>query len=165
MIESHQLDETIIRFESNPKEIDKLLDHIQSEQSLLIDILIGTHAELLTEEEMDYLLFLFLGIYGTFDKQQTISPFSEQEISKAEEFSWKIINDNNDYNIAMETFFNEIKETEVMDFIDLSIAPDDENEIQISDPGRLIMLAVLTALTKLMEGAASEEGIETRMEE
>ena len=151
MIQSHQLDETIIRFESNANEIDKVLDHIQSEQSLLIDILIGTHAELLTEEEMDYLLFLFLGIYATFQKIQTIELFSENEISKAEEFSWKIINDNNDYNQAMETFFNEIKETEVMDFIDLSIAPDDENEVKITDPGRLIMLAVLTALSKLLE--------------
>ncbi|MES1225175.1 MAG: hypothetical protein ABUT20_57360 [Bacteroidota bacterium] len=151
MIESHQLDETIIRFESNPKEIDKLLDHVQSEQSLLLDILIGTHAELLTEEEMDYLLFLFLGIYGTFQKVKSIQPFSEAEVMKAEEFSWKILNENNDYDKAMEIFFTEIKETEVMDFIDLSIAPDDENEVKITDPGRLIMLAVLTALTKLME--------------
>ncbi len=151
MIQSHQLDETIIRFESNPNEIDKLLDHIQSEQSLLIDILIGTHAELLTEEEMDYLLFLFLGIYGTFQKISPVTPFSESEISKAEEFSWKIINEHNDYNQAVETFFNEIKETEVMDFIDLSIAADDENEVKITDPGRLIMLAVLSALTKLLK--------------
>ena len=151
MIQSHQLDETIIRFESNPKEIDKLLNQIESEQSLLIDILIGTHAELLTEDEMDYLLFLFLGIYGTFQKVQKIEPFSEIEITKAEEFSWKILNDNNDYDKAMETFFNEIKETEVMDFIDLSIAPDDENEVKITDPGRLIMLAVLAAMTKLLE--------------
>lgn len=152
MIESHQLDETIIRFESNPKEIDKLLNQIESEQSLLIDILIGTHAELLTEDEMDYLLFLFLGIYGTFQKVQAVEPFSENEITKAEEFSWKILNENNDYDKAMEIFFNEIKETEVMDFIDLSIAADDENEVKITDPGRLIMLAVLTALTKLLEG-------------
>jgi hypothetical protein len=151
MIQSHQLDETIIRFESNPSEIDKLLDHIQEEQSLLIDILIGTHAELLTEEEMDYLVFLFLGIYGTFQKINPIASFSESEVNKAEEFSWKIINEHNDYNQAVETFFNEIKETEVMDFIDLSIAADDENEVKITDPGRLIMLAVLGALTKLLE--------------
>lgn len=151
MIDSHQLDETIIRFESNENEIDKLLKHIEAEQSLLLDILIGTHAELLTEEEMDYLLFLFLGIYATFKKVQAIKTFSENEIAKAEEFSWKIINENNDYNKAMEIFFNEIKENEVMDFIDLSIAADDENEVKITDPGRLIMLAVLTALTKLLE--------------
>lgn len=151
MIESHQLDETIIRFENNEKEIDKLLDHIQNEQSLLIDILIGTHAELLTEEEMDYLLFLFLGIYGTFNKTQPIQVFTESEITRAEEFSWKIINDNNDYDLALESFFKEIKEEEVMEFIDLSIAPDEENEVNITNPGRLIMLAVLTALTKLLE--------------
>jgi hypothetical protein len=151
MIASHQLDETIIRFESNPNEIDKVLNHLESEQELLLDILIGTHAELLTEEEMDYLLFLFLGIYSTFQKIQPVEPLTENEITKAEEFSWKIINENNDYNKAMEIFFNEIKEGEVMDFIDLSIAADDENEINITDPGRLIMLAVLTALTKLLE--------------
>ncbi len=99
---------------------------------------------------MDYLLFLFLGIYGTFQKQTEIPIFSEQEIAKAEEFSWQIINDNNDYNKAMDLFFASIPEEDVMDFIDLSIAPDDENEIKVTDPGRLIMLAVLTALTKLL---------------
>jgi hypothetical protein len=151
MIESHQLDETIIRFENDAKHIDKLLDHIQDEQSLLLDILVGSHAELLTEEEMDYLLFLFLGIYGTFQKVSEIPVFNEQEISKAEEFSWKILNEHNDYQKAMDTYFEVIKETEVMDFIDLSIAADDENDIKITDPGRLIILAVLVALTKLME--------------
>lgn len=150
MIAAHQLDETILNFENNAKELDKLLDHVQEKQSLLIDILIGTHSELLTEDEMDYLLFLFLGIYGTFQRQTEIPIFSEQEIAKAEEFSWQIINDNNDYNKAMDLFFASIPEEDVMDFIDLSIAPDDENEIKVTDPGRLIMLAVLTALTKLL---------------
>lgn len=150
MIAAHQLDETILKFENNAKELDKLLDHVQEKQSLLIDILIGTHAELLTEEEMDYLLFLFLVIYGTFQKQTDIPIFTEQEIAKAEEFSWQIINENNDYNKAMDQFFAAIPEEDVMDFIDLSIAPDDENEIKITDPGRLIILAVLGALTKLL---------------
>lgn len=50
----------------------------------------------------------------------------------------------------MDLFFASIPEEDVMDFIDLSIAPDDENEIKVTDPGRLIMLAVLTALTKLL---------------
>lgn len=150
MIAAHQLDETILNFENNAKELDKLLDHVQEKQSLLIDILIGTHAELLTEEEMDYLLFLFLGIYGTYQKQAEVPIFTEQEIAKAEEFSWQIINDNNDYNTAMDLFFAAIPEEDVMDFIDLSIAPDDENEIKITDPGRLILLAVLAALTKLL---------------
>jgi len=84
MIAAHQLDETILNFENNAKELDKLLDNVQEKQSLLIDILIGTHAELLTEEEMDYLLFLFLGIYGTFQKQSEIRILSKQEIANAE---------------------------------------------------------------------------------
>ncbi|MBK6543708.1 MAG: hypothetical protein WAS55_07675 [Saprospiraceae bacterium] len=151
MIESHHLDETIVRFENNEKELDKLLVHLQSDQSLLLDILIGTHSELMTDDEIDYLMFLFLGIYGTFQKQITIPVFDEAAISKSEEESWKVINENNDYNTALDIFFSELKEEEVMEFIDLSIAPDDENEIKISDPGRLIMLAVLTALSRLLE--------------
>lgn len=151
MIASHQLDETIIRFENQPKDLDRLLDHLQEEQALLMDILVGSHSELMTEEELDYLIFLFLGIYGTFKNQQAIPVFAESDIINAEEASWKVINEHNDYNQAMEVFFSEIKEENVMEFIDLSIAPDDENEIKISDPGRLIMLAVLTALTRLLE--------------
>ena len=151
MIQSHQLDETIIRFENNQKEVDKLLDHLQADQAMLLDILVGTHAELLTEEELDYLLFLFLCIYDTFQKQITIPIFSESGISKSEEASWRIINENNDYRQAIDLFFSETQEEDVMDFIDLSIAPDDENEVKITDPGRLIMLAVLTSLTRLLE--------------
>ncbi len=150
MILAHQLDETIIHFEKNEKELDKLLDYVQEKQSLLLDILIGTHAELFTEEEMDYLLFLFLGIFGTFQKHKELPIFTEQQINKAEEFSWKILNENNDYNTAIQAFFAQVPEEDVMDFIDLSIAPDDENEIKITDPGRLIMLAVLVALTKVL---------------
>ena len=150
MIESRQLDEMIIQLESNPKQVDKILDSIQQNQPLLLDILVGTHAELLTESEIEYLLFLVIALYATYQKRGEVKIFSEQEIMAAEEASWKIINDHNDYNQAIEVFFDEVKETEVMDFIDLSIAPDDENEIPITNPGRLILLAVLTALAKLL---------------
>ncbi len=151
MIQSHQLDASILRFQNNPKYIDKVLDQIQTEQALLIDILIGSHSELLTEEELDYLLFLFLAIYDSFQQLTPIPIFEENAIIKAEEASWAVINAHNAYDDMVEQLTSEIKEQEVIEFIDLSIAPDDENEIRITDPGRLIMLAVLSALVRLLE--------------
>ncbi|MBK9109659.1 MAG: hypothetical protein IPM92_15120 [Saprospiraceae bacterium] len=150
MINTQQLDACVLKFQNQEKEIDKLLDELQTDQALLMDVLVGSHAELLTEEELDYLLFLFLVLYGTFKQQISLPVFSEDEVIKAEEFSWKYINEQNDYDKLVEIFYAEIPNQDVMEFIDLSIAPDDENEIKITPPGRLIMLAVLTALSHLM---------------
>ncbi len=151
MIQSHQLDASILRFQNNPKYIDKLLDQLQTDQTLLIDILVGSHSELLTEEELDYLLFLFLAIYDSFQQIAPIPVFDESTIIKAEEASWAIVNAHNAYDDMVEHFNKEIREVEVIEFIDLSIAPDDENEIRITDPGRLLMLAVLSSLVRLLE--------------
>lgn len=150
MITSQLLDQRVIQFQSQPAEIDKLLNHLQSNQELLMDILIGSHAELLTEEELDYLIFLFLVIYGTAQKLQIIPEFTEDQIIKTEEKSWQIINEHNDYDTAIEAFYQQFSNQDLIEFIDLSIAPDDENEIQITGPGRLILLAVLTALSGLL---------------
>lgn len=150
MVTSQQLDASVIRFQSQPEAIDKLLNHLQSQQELLMDVLIGSHAELLTEEELDYLLFLFLVIYSTFQQQSIIPIYSEDQIIQAEEASWQIINEFNNYEDALSAFYTNIKNEELMEFIDLSIAPDDENEINITDPGRLILLAVLTSLSSLL---------------
>lgn len=159
MINTQQLDACVIRFQNQPKEIDKLLEDLQSNQTLLMDILVGSHAELLTEEELDYLLFLFLVLYGTFKQAVQIPVFSENEVIHAEEFSWKFINEQNDYDKLVELFYTEIPSQDIMEFIDLSIAPDDENEISITPPGRLIMLAVLTALSHLLLGVKNENNL------
>lgn len=152
MIKYEQLDASIIQFQNQPKAVDAVLQNLESEHALLMDILIGSHAELLTEEELDYLLFLFIALFETYRREKGIRIYVERDILEAEEFSWMIINENNQYENAMDLFYDSSEEQDIMEFIDLSIADDEENEINISDPGRLILLAVLMALTRVLTG-------------
>lgn len=152
MILYDQLDATIIKFQNQPKVVDKVLAQVESEHEMLLDILVGSHAELLTEEELDYLLFLFLALFETYQREKEIRNYEERDILEAEEFCWMIINENNRYEDAIDLFYDATSQQDVMEFIDLSIAPDEENEIKLTDPGRLILLAVLTALTRVLTG-------------
>ncbi|MBK9258027.1 MAG: hypothetical protein IPM42_21465 [Saprospiraceae bacterium] len=123
MITNQQLDACVLKFQNQPKDIDKLLDELQTDQVMLMDILVGSHAEVLTEEELDYLLFLFLVLYATFKQEIQLPVYSEEEIILAEEWSWKFVNEENDYDKLVEIFYWELPNEEVMEFIDLSIAP------------------------------------------
>ena len=73
----------------------------------------------------------------------------------SEEASWKVINDHNDYDQAVEKFYEQLKNQDVVEYIDLAIAPEEGSEIAISDPGRMVLLTVLSALARLLEDARS----------
>lgn len=149
MITQESIDKQIASFESNPAALEKTLDKIETSNADLIDILIGTPGELLTEDEMDYLIFLFGVIYHVVDGVHPIPNYDEDEITKVEEEVWQVINDSKNFDKSIEIFYETLHEKEIVDFIEISIADIEDSEIVITDPGRVIMLAVLISLCKI----------------
>ncbi|MBK9270311.1 MAG: hypothetical protein IPM48_01825 [Saprospiraceae bacterium] len=143
MIASAAFDQTIIQFENKPKEAERLLDKIEAEHELLLDILVGTNAESLTDDEADYLIFLFAALFETIRREKGIKEYDQKQIEDAEEKAWEIINEQKDFEKSVEKLYEISEEKDAVEFIELSLGPDDENEYNITDTGRLIMLAVL----------------------
>lgn len=152
MISTEQLDQSILRFENDAKQADKLLNLIEENHQLLLDILIGTNAEELSDDEMDYLLFLFAAMFDAFNRQNPVSSWDQKQIERAEEKAWEIINEKKDFSSAIQYLYDSLEEKDCVDFIELSIGPDEENEFNITESGRIIMLAVLTAELMLLSG-------------
>ena len=61
MITTQTIDQTIARFESQSKDVDDAFEALENDHQELLDVLAGSNAESLTDDEMDYLLFLFAG--------------------------------------------------------------------------------------------------------
>ncbi|MCC6752484.1 MAG: hypothetical protein IT266_00725 [Saprospiraceae bacterium] len=155
MITTEQLDACVEHFHAHPDSFEKQMTQLQTVQPDLAAILLNTNAELLSDEELDYLLFLFLILLSSYERQGPLPVFTAEEVITSEEASWKVINDHNDYDQAVEKFYRQLKNQDVVEYIDLAIAPDEESEIAISDPGRLVLLTVLSALARLLEDARS----------
>jgi len=143
MIASAAFDKTIQQFEAKPKDAEKLLDKIEAEHELLLDILVGSNAESLTDDEADYLIFLFAALFETFQREVGIKEYTQKQIEEAEEKAWEIINEKKDFNSSVARLYELSEEKDAVEFIELSLGPDDENEYNITDTGRVIMLAVM----------------------
>lgn len=150
MIPAEKFDQTIGRFESAPNETDKVFDLIEGEHQLMLDILIGTNSDSLSEEEMDYLVFLYAVIFDTFSRESGLKTLTQEQIEEAEEKAWEVVNEKKDFAGAVTHFYETMIEKDAVDFVELSIGPDDENEYNLSDAGRTIMLAVLMAEVMLL---------------
>jgi hypothetical protein len=150
MISHEQIDQNIAGFEKNSSLLEKTFDIIEANNNDLIDILIGSHGELLTEEEMDYLIFLFGVIYHVVSKEYNVKTYSPEEIEKVEEEVWQFINESHNFDQTLDHFYETIKEQEILDFIEVSIGEIEDSEIKITETGRTIMLAVLIAEAKLL---------------
>ncbi|MCC6816206.1 MAG: hypothetical protein IT267_07340 [Saprospiraceae bacterium] len=150
MILSENIDLLVEDFEKNPEKFDKALEKIEADNVVLFDILLGSHAEVLNDDEMDFLVFLFVIIYSSADKQYQITCYNEQDIEKEDDKSWEVINTIKDFVLCYDHFETESSEKELMDFILISIEEDDENEYNITTEGRMVMLSVLVTLVKLI---------------
>ena len=150
MISHATIDQYIASFENSTSLLEKTFDEIEEKNSDLIDILVGSHGEMLSDEEMDYLVFLFGVVYYSFSKQNPVQEYSEEEIQNVEEEVWAFLNENNKFDEAFDQCYESMTEKEIVDFIEVSIGDIDDSEIKISESGRVIMLAVLIAETKLL---------------
>lgn len=79
MINSELLDKIIEQFETNPGGFDLTLEQIEKNNILCFDILLGSHAELLTDEEMDYLVFLYVILYEAIQRTTTVAQPDEKD--------------------------------------------------------------------------------------
>ncbi len=154
MITSTQLDDVVDRFDRNPALLDEVLTHLETRQTQFLDILIGSNAELLSEDELDYLIFLFAVVYQTAYDIHPPEIFSEEQIALAEESVWAMINNDKNYEALIQRASGWVNMGDLVEFIDLSIGPDPGNEMKISEEGRLIMFAVLLSEAKLLTGIA-----------
>lgn len=150
MITGDKIDLMVENLEKNPSQFDIVLEKIEKENVELFDILLGSHAEILNDDEMDFLVFLFVIIYESYAQENEIPHFTEQIIEKEDDATWGVINTTKDFILCFDHFETESTEKDLMEFILISIEEDDENEYKITNEGRIVMLSVLVTLVKLL---------------
>ncbi|MEP7197038.1 MAG: hypothetical protein ABI851_11000 [Saprospiraceae bacterium] len=148
MITETQIDLIVEDFEKNQSKFETVLEEIDRDNAQLFDILLGSHAEVLNDEEMDYLIFLFVIIYKAISQNYSILKLEEEAIEIADEASWEIINDCVDFTKSYDRIESEHSEKELLEFIFISLEEDEDNNI--SETGRLVMLSVLASEVKLL---------------
>ncbi|HRG34371.1 MAG: hypothetical protein JNK69_07665 [Saprospiraceae bacterium] len=154
MITTQTIDQTIARFESQSKDVDDAFEALENDHQELLDVLAGSNAESLTDDEMDYLLFLFAVIYDSYRKSGPLPNPDLEQIEKTEDSVWEIINDKKDLASVLDHYYEHSAQHDLIEFIELSVGPDDENEFELSDSGRTILLAALLAEVELLGAAA-----------
>jgi len=154
MITTQTIDQTIARFESQSKDVDDAFEALENDHQELLDVLAGSNAESLTDDEMDYLLFLFAVIYDSFRKSGSFPSPNLEGIEKTEDAVWEVINDKKDLASVLDHYYERSPQHDLIEFIELSVGPDDENEFELSDSGRTILLAALLAEVELLGAAA-----------
>ena len=154
MITTQTIDQTIARFESQSKDVDDAFEALENDHQELLDVLAGSNAESLTDDEMDYLLFLFAVIYDSYRNSGPLPNPDLEQIEKTEDSVWEIINDKKDLASVLDHYYEHSAQHDLIEFIELSVGPDDENEFELSDSGRTILLAALLAEVELLGAAA-----------
>lgn len=157
MINSELLDKIIEQFETNPAGFDLTLEQIEKDNILCFDILLGSHAELLTDEEMDYLVFLYVILYEAIQRTSTVAQPDEKTVEQTDESTWDIVNEHKDIEACFDTFVNLTGNEDLVEFIYSSLDPDDESAHHFSDTARVVMISVLISEVRLLlpQNAAS----------
>ncbi|MEO6189875.1 MAG: hypothetical protein ABIO44_05385 [Saprospiraceae bacterium] len=150
MINLELLDKIVEDFEKNPAQFDKVLEKVEADNLALFDMLLGSHAEILNDDEMDYLVFLFIIIYEASSTAYNLSKIEEEPIERMDESTWEIINEYNDFEKCYDHIEKDFIEKELLEFIYVSIENDDEKDYDITESGRLVMLSVLITESKLL---------------
>ena len=150
MIKLELLDKIVEDFEKSPAQFDKVLEKVEADNLALFDMLLGSHAEILNDDEMDYLVFLFVIIYEAFSTAYNLSKVEEDSIERMDESTWEIINEYNDFEKCYDHIEKDFIEKELLEFIYVSIDKDEEKDYDITESGRLVMLSVLITESKLL---------------
>ncbi len=150
MITEENLDKIVEEFEKDPSVFDRTLASIEDQNIVMFDILLGSHAEILNDDEMDYLVFLYVILYEAISRNYEIKTIDPELVEKMDEASWETINLHNDFESCYDAFYTSIEETELLEFIYVSLDEDEDREYEITASGKLVMLSVLVSEIMLL---------------
>lgn len=144
------------QFSDSPATVDKAIFKIEKENEVLMDILLGTHAEFLSDDEMDFLVLCFLSFYMAYTKEYQIKTFEENEISDVEESTWGRLNQLKNVDKALDLYYDELEEKDSIEFVGLlvmEIEDEEEKEMVLSDVAKQIFVTVLISSCILLSSS------------
>ncbi len=144
------------QFSDSPATVDKAIFKIEKENEVLMDILLGTHAEFLSDDEMDFLVLCFLSFYMAYTKEYQIKTFEENEISDVEESTWGRLNQLKNVDKALDLYYDELEEKDSIEFVGLlvmEIEDEEAKEMVLSDVAKQIFVTVLISSCILLSSS------------
>lgn len=150
MITWQTIDDVLIRMESNPISEEEM-KKMQKSQPWLLAYVFSDTFDILTDEERDLFLFLFVVSYKSFHKTygELSTVISEDEIGDCEEklwSSWEEL-DSKSFNAHVDAFYDTLKESDLIDFLADSLITENQEDIM---SGRELMLVGLCTCMEVM---------------
>lgn len=157
MIEEKTIDSAVDYLESREEEFELLVEDFGQAQPALLAYILSESTEVLTNYEKEYLLFLALTVWKSFDIAglgAIIPEVEAAQIEEKEDIFWGWIGDSKekDFNKKIDRFFEETEEEELYAFIEDALEME-ENE-WLTPQGRE---AIFVFMATLIEVLSEEE--------
>lgn len=150
MITWQTIDDVLVWMESHPISEEEIKNMQESQPWLLAYVFSGTF-DILTDEERDLFLFLFVVVFKSFHKTygEITKVISEDEIGETEERLWSTWEelDSKSFNAHVDVFYDTLKESDLIDFLADSLITEDQKDIM---SGRELMFVGLCTCMEVM---------------
>ena len=129
--------------------IETHLIELQKEQALIVDYINQDSFDLLTDKERDTLFFITIVIWLSMKKIGLVEQVPAKVIEYWEEYNWELANDNQgqDFRSKLDVFFKGYEEEEILALIEDTLTPEEEEDLMISDEGRMFVFVALKTIT------------------
>jgi membrane-bound lytic murein transglycosylase MltF len=159
MIEEKTIDSAVDYLESREEEFELLVEDFGQAQPALLAYILSESTEVLTNYEKEYLLFLALTVWKSFDIDglgKIIPEVDPTQIEEKEDIFWGWMGDSKekDFNKKIDRFFDETEEEELYAFIEDALEME-ENE-WLTPQGREAIFVFMATLIEVLSDAGKK---------
>ena len=147
IISEKAIEKAVEQFNASEEAYEKALSSLQTRQPVLLGYLFSETAEVFTQKEREFLLYLTLVIYQAISTEAAVrSGISEQQISFAEENNWRLLADvkSRRFHERLDVFFDNSRQEELLSFVEDALS--DETDDLVTPEGREAMFVCLKTI-------------------
>lgn len=159
MIEETTINAAVDYLESREEEFELLVDDFGQAQPALLAYVLSESTDVLTNHEKEYLLFLALTVWKSFELEglgKIIQEVEPEVIEEKEDVFWGWISESKerDFNKKIDRFFEESEEEELFAFLEDALEME-ENE-WLTPQGREAIFVFMATLIEVLSEAVKK---------
>jgi hypothetical protein len=132
-------------------DFEKEIEFFGKKQPALMSYLFSEDFELLTHDEREWMLYLFVVIWSSVVKaKEQVPSISKKSLEMAEERNWELLDSvtTHHFRDRMDVFFNDSEQEDLLAFIEDSLVEDDDSVV--TKEGREPMFVALKSVVDVL---------------
>ncbi len=146
-ISENIIDAVVAQLEAT--DFEKEVEYFGKRQPALLGYVFSEDFELLTRDELDYMLYLLIVIWKSVEKVKgELQPTKANALEMAEEHNWELLENvtAKHFRDRMTVFFDDSDQEDLLAFVEDALVEDDEDSVVTKEGREPIFVALKTVI-------------------